>query len=33
MDNGGEQRIRVYDPGPLSVGARVSVEGDTIIPR
>ncbi|HWK53215.1 MAG TPA: glycine zipper 2TM domain-containing protein [Hyphomicrobiales bacterium] len=33
MDNGGERRISVYDTGGLSVGSRVSVQGDTIIPR
>jgi outer membrane lipoprotein SlyB len=33
MDNGGQQRIRVYDAGGLSVGSRVSVEGNTLIPR
>lgn len=33
MDNGGERRIRVYDTAGLRVGSRVSVQGETIIPR
>jgi outer membrane lipoprotein SlyB len=33
MDNGGQRSIRVTDTGGLAVGSRVSVEGNTIIPR
>ena len=33
MDNGGERRIRVGNTGGLTVGSRVSVDGNTIIPR
>jgi outer membrane lipoprotein SlyB len=31
MDNGGERRVRVFDTGPLSVGSRVTVDGNNNI--
>jgi hypothetical protein len=33
MDNGGSRSISVTDPGGLSVGSKVRVNGDVIEPR